>query len=52
MQREERSSKEMTKDRKEILREERAKRRVRARQIKMERKKKLLREVTVKIGLK
>jgi len=52
MQRGEGSGKEMTKDRKEILREERAKRGVGARQMKMERKKKLLREVTVKIGLK
>jgi len=49
------SGKEITKDRKEILREERAKRRKGVRQIKIERKekkKKLLREVTVKIGLK
>ena len=55
MQRGERSSKEVVKDRKEILREERAKRRVEVRQTKAERKekkKKLLRKVTVKIGLK
>ena len=45
----------MAKDRKEILREERAKKGVERRQTKVERKKKkekLLREVTVKIGLK
>jgi len=55
MQRGKRSGKEVTKDRKEILREERAKRGVEVRQTKIERKKKkkkLLREVTVKIGLK
>jgi len=49
------SSKEVAKDRKEILREERAKRRVEVRQTKVERKKKkekYLREVIVKIGLK
>ena len=45
----------MVKDRKEILREERTKREVEVRQMKVERKKKkkkLLREVMVKIGLK
>ena len=45
----------MVKDRKEILREERAKKRVEVRQTKVERKEKkekYLREVTVKIGLK
>ena len=45
----------MAKDRKEILREERAKKGVERRQTKVERKEKkekLLREVTVKIGLK
>ena len=55
MQRGEGSSKEMAKDRKEILREEKVKRGVEVRQTKVERKekkKKLLREVTVKIGLK
>jgi len=55
MQREEGSSKEVAKDRKEILREERAKRGVEVRQMKVERKEKkekLLREVMVKIGLK
>jgi len=55
MQRGEGSSKEVAKDRKEILREERAKREVEVRQMKVERKKKkekLLREVTAKIGLK
>ena len=49
------SSKEVAKDRKEILREERAKRRVEVRQTKVERKEKkekYLREVIVKIGLK
>ena len=48
MQRGEESSKEAAKDRKEILREEKAKRGVE----KKEKKEKLLREVTVKIGLK
>jgi len=48
MQKEEESSKEVAKDRKEILREEKAKREVE----KKEKKEKLLREVTVKIGLK
>ena len=55
MQRGEGSSKEVVKDRKEILRGERAKREVEVRQTKVERKEKkekLLREVTVKIGLK
>ena len=49
------SGKEVAKDRKEILREERTKRGVEVRQMKVERKEKkekLLREVTVKIGLK
>jgi len=48
MQRREGSSKEVAKDRKEILRKEKAKRGVE----KKEKKEKLLREVTVKIGLK
>ena len=48
MQREEGSGKEVAKDRKEILREEKAKRVVE----KKEKKEKYLREVTVKIGLK
>jgi len=48
MQRGEGSSKEIVKDRREILREEKVKRRVE----KKEKKEKLLREVTVKIGLK
>ena len=48
MQRGEGSSKEVAKDRREILREEKAKREVE----KKKKKKKLLREVTVKIGLK
>jgi len=55
MQRGEGSSKEVAKDRKEILREERAKRGIEVRQTKVERKdkkEKLLREVMVKIGLK
>ena len=55
MQRGEGNGKEMAKDRKEILREERVKRGIEVRQTKVERKekkKKLLREVTVKIGLK
>jgi len=55
MQRGEGSSKEIVKDRKEILREEKVKKGVEVRQTKMERKekkKKYLREVTVKIGLK
>ena len=55
MQREEGSGKEVAKDRREILREEKAKREVKMRQTKVERKKKkekLLREMMVKIGLK
>ena len=48
MQRGEGSGKEVAKDRREILREEKAKREVEKR----EKKEKLLREVTVKIGLK
>jgi len=55
MQREEGSGKEVAKDRKKILREERAKRGVEVRQTKVERKEKKekhLREVTVKIRLK
>ena len=48
MQRKEGSGKEVAKDRREILREEKAKRGVE----KKEKKKKLLREVTGKIGLK
>jgi len=55
MQRGEGSSKEVKKDRKEILREEKAKRGIEGRQTKVERKEKkekMLREVVVKIGLK
>jgi len=55
MQRGEESGKEMAKDRREILREEKTKRGVKVRQMKVERKKKkekILREVVVKIGLK
>jgi len=55
IQRGEGSSKEMAKDRREILREEKVKRGVEVKQMKGERKKekeKLLGEVTVKIGLK
>ena len=55
MQKEEGSGKEVAKDRKEILREDRAKTGGEGRQTKVERKEKkekLLREVTVKIGLK
>ena len=55
MQRGKGSSKEVAIDRKKILREERAKRGVEVRQTKIERKdkkKKFLREVMVKIGLK
>ena len=55
IQRGEGSGKKVIKDRKEILREEKAKRKVDMRQVKVERKKKrkkLLREVTVKIRLK
>ena len=51
MQKEEGSGKEVAKDKKEILREERVKRGVEVRQTK-EKKEKYLREVTVKIGLK
>jgi len=49
MQRGEGSSKEVVKDRREILREEKAKRGI---EEKKEKKEKILREVTVKIGLK
>jgi len=55
MQRGEGSGGEIKKDRKEILREERARRGIEVRQTKVEReekKEKLLREVIVKIGLK
>jgi len=55
MQRGKGSSKEVVKDRRKILREEKAKRGVEVKQMKEERKEKkekLLREVTVKIGLK
>jgi len=55
MQKGEGSDKEVTKDRREILREEKVKREVEARQTKVERKEKkekFLREVMVKIGLK
>ena len=52
IQRVEGSSKEVAKDRKKILRKEKAKRGIEVRQTKVERKKKYLREVTVKIGLK
>jgi len=55
MQRGEEGGGEVRKDRKEILKEERAKREVEIRQTKIERKKKkekYLREVIVKIGLK
>ena len=55
MQRGEESGKEVVKDRREILREEKAKRGVEEKKIKEEKKKKkekMLREVTVKIGLK
>ena len=55
MQREEEGGEEVRKDRKEILKEERAKWGVEMRQTKVERKEKkekLLREVIVKIGLK
>ena len=55
MQRGEGSGKETAKDRREILKEEKAKRGIEVRQTKIERKEKkekLLREVTVKIGLK
>ena len=55
MQRGKESGKKMVKDRREILREEKAKRGVEVRQTKVERKEKkekTLREVVVKIGLK
>jgi len=53
MQRGEGSSKEVAKNRKEILREEKAKRGVEVTKVeKKEKKKKMLREVVVKIGLK
>jgi len=55
MQREEEDGGEVRKDRKEILKEERAKKVVKVRHTKVERKEKkekYLREVTVKIGLK
>jgi len=54
MQKGEGSGKEMTKNRREILREEKAKRGIEVKQMKerKEKKKKLLREVMVKIGLK
>jgi len=53
MQRREGSSKEMAKDRRKILREEKAKRRVEVTKVeKKEKKEKMLREVVVKIGLK
>ena len=55
IQKEKGEGKEVEKDRKEILREERVKRGVEVRQTKVEReekKEKYLREVTVKIGLK
>jgi len=55
MQRGEGSGKEMAKDRREILREEKAQRRIEIRQTKVEikeKKEKTLREVVVKIGLK
>ena len=55
MQREEGGEGEVRKDRKEILREEKVKREIEVRQTKVERKekkKKILREVVVKIGLK
>ena len=55
MQKEEEGEREVEKDKKEILREERAKRGIEVRQTKVEREKnkeKYLREVMVKIGLK
>ena len=55
MQKEEEGEREVEKDKKEILREERAKRGIEVRQTKVEReenKEKYLREVMVKIGLK
>ena len=55
MQKEEGKGGEVRKDRKEILREEKVKRGIEVRQTrieKKEKKEKLLRKVTVKIGLK
>jgi len=52
MQRGKWSGKEVVKDRRNILREEKAKREVEKRKTKVERKEKVLREVMVKIGLK
>jgi len=52
MQRGKESGKKVTKDRREILREQRAKRGVEARQIKIKKRKRTLRKVIVKIGLK
>ena len=55
MQREKGGREEVRKDRKKILKKKKAKRKVEMRQIRVERKErkeKLLREVTVKIGLK
>ena len=52
MQKGEKRGREAVKDRREILREERARRGVEVRQTKVEREEKKLREVTVKIGLK
>jgi len=55
MQRGEESKREAVKDRKEIFKEEKAKREVEVRQTKVEweeKKEKYLREITVKIGLK
>jgi len=52
MQRGEGSGKEVIKDRRDILREEKAKSEVEERKTKVERKEKVLREVMVKIGLK
>ena len=55
MQKGEGSSKEVAKDRKEILREEKAKKGIELKQTKVEKKEKkekMLREVVVKIGLK
>ena len=46
------SGKEVMKDRRDILKEEKSKRGVEERKTKVERKEKVLREVTVKIGLK
>ena len=52
MQKGEKRGREAVKDRREILREERARRGVEVRQTKVEREEKKLREVTMKIGLK